>query len=55
MVSWAVTVALYFRLCFILVDMDGVVLSSDLQGRLLEKESPFLLAQAELTLPLLWR
>ena len=38
-----------------LVDMDGVVLSSGLQGWLLEKESPFLLAQAELTLLLLWR
>ena len=37
------------------VDMDGVDLSSGLQGWLLVKESPFLLAQAELTLLLLWR
>ena len=35
------------------MDMDGVVLYGDLQGLLLEKESSFLLAQAELTLLLL--
>ena len=37
------------------VDVDGVELSSNLQGWLLVEESPFLLAQAGLTLLLLWR
>ena len=38
-----------------LVDMGDAVLRSDLQCRLLMKESAFLLAQAWLTLPLSWR
>ena len=38
-----------------LVDMDGVVLNDVLQGGLSGEESQFLLAQAGLTLLLLWR
>ena len=38
-----------------LVDMDGVVLNDVLEGRLSGEESQFLLAQAGLTLLLLWR
>ena len=48
LLSWGERVNLF-------VDMDGAVLGSDLQCRLLMKESLFPLAQAWLTLLLSWR